>query len=234
MEPIRRGDRGASVEDVQRRLLSLGFDLGPTGVDGVFEGATLAAVSSFQKDRALFEDGEVGPETWAALVDATFILGDRLLYLRLPYFHGEDVRVLQSALNGLGFAVGCADGIFGPFCEHAVREFQANAGLPVDGIAGPDTFRAITNLRHTWADRAPDAPDALHRCAARSSDTLKNTGIALLALDEAGASVAGRLRNLAVASEPDARVEIVRNVGGSECLTLILGIAGDDRHFRRV
>src|SRR5574340_768330 len=92
VRPITQGDRGPAVEDVQKRLLVLGFDLGSTGVDGVFWGVTLAAVRAFQQERGLSEDGIVGDETWAALVDATFRLGDRLLYLRVPYFHGADVR----------------------------------------------------------------------------------------------------------------------------------------------
>ena len=41
MRPIRPGDRGPAVEDIQRRLLALGYDLGITGVDGVFLGRTL-------------------------------------------------------------------------------------------------------------------------------------------------------------------------------------------------
>ena len=135
LEPIAQGDRGAAVEDVQKRLLVLGFDLGPTGVDGVFLGATLSAVRSFQHANGLSEDGTVGDETWAALVDATFRLGDRLLYLRYPYLHGADVRALQSALNVLGFACGSPDGIFGAFTERAVRtfprqpEFYAEQGM---------------------------------------------------------------------------------------------------------
>jgi DNA polymerase III sliding clamp (beta) subunit (PCNA family) len=44
VRPISQGGRGPAVEDVQKRLLMLGFDLGPTGVDGVFWGATLSAV----------------------------------------------------------------------------------------------------------------------------------------------------------------------------------------------
>ena len=83
VHPIAQGDRGPAVEDVQKRLLTLGFDLGPTGVDGVFWGATLTAVRRFQADHSLDEDGVVGNETWAALVDATFRLGDRLLGARI-------------------------------------------------------------------------------------------------------------------------------------------------------
>lgn len=215
MRPIRKGDRGPAVEDVQRRLRVLGADLGLTGIDGVFLGATLAAVQSFQRQQALTEDGEVGPATWAALVDATFILGDRLLYLHAPHFHGADVRALQGALNVLGFAAGEPDGIFGAYTERAVREFQANAGLPADGIVGPDTVRALSNLRHVWADKAPEALGALRRAPARSAGVLSRRRVSVVPLDSPGADLAQRLQNLALASNPDACVEIVGSDGAA-------------------
>jgi peptidoglycan hydrolase-like protein with peptidoglycan-binding domain len=208
MRPIRQGDRGPAVEDVQRRLLSLGYDIGHTGVDGVFLGATLSAVRSFQRTRALAEDGIVGPETWAALVDATFTLGDRLLYLRLPYFHGRDVRILQGALNALGFACGQPDGIFGPYTEHAVREFQRNTGQPADGIVGTETVRAVVNLRHVWGDKDPTAPVALKLVPARAAELLERTRVVACHSDAFGLDVATRLANLAVAACPDASVVI--------------------------
>jgi peptidoglycan hydrolase-like protein with peptidoglycan-binding domain len=206
VEPIRKGDRGPGVEDVQRRLLALGEDLGPTGVDGVFLGATYSAVRGFQQCNRLDEDGIVGPQTWSALVDAGFCLGDRLLYLRMPYFHGADVRELQGALNALGFSCGGPDGIFGHFTERAVREFQANTALLTDGIAGPDTFRAIVSLRHVWIDKSPDAPQALKAGAARSTDALAAVAVAVLFDDDAGRAVAERLANLGEASEPSVRI----------------------------
>jgi len=96
MRPVRIGDRGAAVEDIQRRLRTLGYELGITGIDGVFFGLTAEAVRAFQQEHGLAEDGLVGDETWSALVDATFTLGDRMLYLRLPYFHGHDVALRQE------------------------------------------------------------------------------------------------------------------------------------------
>lgn len=209
MRPIRQGDRGSAVEDVQRRLLSLGYDIGASGVDGVFLGATLAAVRTFQTTHALAEDGIVGPDTWSALVDATFHLGDRLLYLRLPYFHGRDVRVLQGALNALGFACGQPDAIFGPFTEQAVREFQRNTGQPADGIVGTDTVRAVVNLRHVWADKDPTAPVALKLVPARAGEVLAQTRILARYADDAGLQVATRLANLAVAACQEACVVII-------------------------
>ena len=49
---------------------------------------------------------------------------------------GADVDKLQAALNALGYDCGAADGIFGVKTEMAVRAFQQENGLAVDGIAG--------------------------------------------------------------------------------------------------
>ena len=146
MKPILPGGRGPAVEDVQKRLMTLGYDLGSTGVDAVFLGKTREAVVAFQNARGLSEDGVVGDETWSALVDSTFTLGDRMLYLRQPHFHGNDVRTLQGALNTLGFSCGEVDAIFGAYSEHAVREFQRNSGQPDDGIVGPGTVRVAASV----------------------------------------------------------------------------------------
>jgi hypothetical protein len=230
MVPIRQGDRGPAVEDIQRRLLSLGYDLGPTGVDGVFLGATLAAVDSFQRALSLTEDGIVGPETWAALVDATFTLGDRLLYLRLPYFHGRDVRVLQGALNALGFACGAPDGIFGAYTERAVHEFQVNTGQPADGIVGTDTVRALSNLRHMWAGKDPTAPIALKLQPARASEVLRHGNVVARYADDLGREVAERLANLAAAAHPDAVIavqELSRSLPDRVRVVLTLSSAPD-------
>ena len=211
--PIEHGARGSAVEDVQQRLLRLGYELGTSGVDGVFLGETYEAVRSFQRARGLAEDGAVGPETWAALVDATFALGDRLLYLRVPYFHGADVRTLQGALNVLGFACGNPDAIFGAYTERAVREFQANTGQPADGIVGPDTVRSVMRLRHVWADKDPTLPVALVLAPARAAAVLARTRIAVVARDGRGASVAGRFDNLARATEPASCVFVLSELG---------------------
>ncbi len=226
VQPITQGDRGPAVEDVQKRLLSLGFDLGPTGVDGVFWGATLTAVRRFQAEHHLMEDGVVGGETWAALVDATFRLGDRLLYLKYPYLHGADVRTLQGALNVLGFACGEPDGIFGAFTERAVGEFQANVSLPADGIAGPETVGAIERLRHVWSGKDPSAPAALSVAPARAAEVLRGALITLIHHDEPGRTVAERVANLAQAAEPDARIRLSGGASpDSEGLVLHLGAA---------
>jgi peptidoglycan hydrolase-like protein with peptidoglycan-binding domain len=207
MRAIQPGDRGPAVQDVQKRLRSLGFDIGPTGVDGVFLGRTADAVKAFQVEKRLSEDAIVGPETWSALVDATFMLGDRMLYLRLPFLHGRDVEVLQSALISLGFACGECDAIFGPFTERAVADFQANAGLVADGIVGDDTVGAIHALRHVWEGKDPIAHSAARVAPARKAAVLERLSFGVCGDDEAGSLVAERIANLARAMVPHACVE---------------------------
>lgn len=209
MKPIRLGDRGPAVQDIQRRLRLLGHDLGPTGVDGVFLGRTADAVREFQARAGINEDAIVGPETWSALVDATFTLGDRMLYLRLPHFHGRDVTTLQTALNALGFTCGNIDGIFGSFTERALVEFQRNAGLPADGIAGDDTVGALMALRHVWDGKDASVHSAARPAPARAASVLERVPFAVTGLDAKGTLVAERIVNLASATSPAARCALV-------------------------
>ncbi|WP_051314650.1 peptidoglycan-binding domain-containing protein [Alteribacter aurantiacus] len=62
---------------------------------------------------------------------------------------GPLVRSLQEQLLNLGYNLGSfgADGIFGNVTENVVREVQRNAGISVDGVAGPQTYQEIRNAR---------------------------------------------------------------------------------------
>lgn len=66
---LRRGDTGAQVRRLQRRLKDLHYWIGP--VDGVYGQLTEQAVFAFQGVEGLTIDGIVGPDTREALADAT-------------------------------------------------------------------------------------------------------------------------------------------------------------------
>ncbi len=53
------------------------------------------------------------------------------------------VAALQSALQGLRLYSGFVDGVKGPLTRHGIRAFQQRRGLHVDGVAGPETRRAL-------------------------------------------------------------------------------------------
>ncbi|MDQ3914502.1 MAG: N-acetylmuramoyl-L-alanine amidase [Actinomycetota bacterium] len=142
---IKQGDRSQQVADVQARLRGLGFAVDDDA--GSFGDSTRQAVRTFQQRRGILADGIVGPHTWSELVEASWRLGDRSLYLKHPAFRGDDVALLQKRLNALGFDSGREDGIFGDDTARAVRAFQKEYGVAEDGIWGPRSQAALAGLR---------------------------------------------------------------------------------------
>jgi len=154
--PLQPGARGEAVRDVQRRLTALGHVPGGDA-PGHYGSGTAAAVCSFQRQRGLRVDGVCGAQTWSALVEAGYRLGQRLLYRRTPMLRGDDVANLQRRLGALGFDAGRIDGIFGDAAAAALVEFQRNAGLTVDGICGPASVAALDRLSAPGRDEQPVA-----------------------------------------------------------------------------
>ncbi|WP_369903550.1 spore cortex-lytic enzyme [Bacillus manliponensis] len=56
---------------------------------------------------------------------------------------GEDVIELQSRLKYIGYYKGKVDGVFGWGTYWALRNFQEQFGLPVDGLAGAKTKQKL-------------------------------------------------------------------------------------------
>ena len=125
MQPLRLGDRGAAVADVHAALRSLGLlpdddgtaaprspsamtTLPDAALDAAeFDAATELAVRHFQQVRGLSVDGRVGEETYRALNEARWSLGDRLLrYDPERPTRGDDVINLQDRLHELGYDAG--------------------------------------------------------------------------------------------------------------------------------
>lgn len=137
-----RGDQGDAVVDLQQRLSRLGHAC----AGGTFDEETERAVQSFQLQRGLRDNGFVDRHVWAAIVEAGYTLGDRLLYRRRPMFRGDDVAELQRRLSQLGFDPGRIDGIFGDETVIALMDFQRNAGLTMDGVFGRRTLVDLHRL----------------------------------------------------------------------------------------
>jgi len=204
VDTIKTGDSGAAVRDVQGKLAPLGL-LDAEACTGTFDEATAAAVRAFCRTHGIRETGEVDEKTWSALLDASFQLGDRTLYLRMPFFHGNDVVQLQTALGSLGFDCGNPDGIFGAHTEAAVRKFQLNLGLFNDGIVGAATYAALQNLKFSWAGKSP-AHESLYLGFARAADVLETCTLCLFGTEEFTRSVASRMSNLALATNPHSKI----------------------------
>lgn len=56
---------------------------------------------------------------------------------------GNEVTAIQNVLKKKGYYTGTVDGIFGSRTLAAVKNFQRDNKLTVDGIAGPQTLKAL-------------------------------------------------------------------------------------------
>ncbi len=150
---LKHGDSGPGVIEVKDRLSRLALlNIPAEGASELFDDALRAAVLVFQQSRGLTVDGIVGPRTLRRLEEARWSLGDRVLSFTPGHVaSGDDVAELQRRLHELGFVLDRVDGIFGKQTHAAVREFQRNVGIDVDGICGPEVFRALARLARTVA-----------------------------------------------------------------------------------
>lgn len=214
MEPIAEGATGAAVDDIQDRLIALGYEIDDGEKSSqTFGTSTATAVARFRLDHNLSLGQEVDSLTWSTLVDEGYKMGDRTLYLRLPNFHGADVRQLQKCLNILGFSAGVEDGYYGVHTEAAVKQFQENIGALPDGMAFPDTFDAIERLHHVWAGKQATGPHPQGEMGfARAANVLESVHLSITAEDPISRNVIGRVWNLASATNDRSGIDIVESV----------------------
>ena len=155
------GTRNEEVKEVQRILNDLGYlKQSPTGYYGE---NTQAAVLAFQKDQGLRQDGKFGDETRAALYaaeetveeassatsTAILVIGSR----------ASEVTSLQKMLHELGYLKPKPTGYFGTDTRDAVRAFQKDAGLTVDGKYGSKT-RSALNKAYANGDAADNESES--------------------------------------------------------------------------
>ena len=114
--------------------------------DSTFCARTHAAVLAFQDSHGLTVSGNVDEQTWSSLIEASWSLGERLLYLRTPNIRGDDVAELQTQLNRLGFDCGRVDGIYGTRTVAAISEFQRNIGIEETGICTPEFIDVLQRM----------------------------------------------------------------------------------------
>lgn len=158
----RLGDRNIYVQEIQFMLqkISLFNDQVPyVKIDSSFGNTTRSAVVSFQRFAGLTADGVVGATTWAAMkaLYQDTLNVDVPIQLSMPAYPGTPLRngstgpnvnIIQNALNTINNATGTlytvlVDGIFGNGTEQAVRLFQTNNNLTVDGVVGQNTWNAL-------------------------------------------------------------------------------------------
>lgn len=133
---LNQGGSSSSIENIQRTLNSR-YNTG-LAVDGIYGPATkkglikgLQTELNKQYGAKLTVDGVWGPKTKNAVV--TVRHGAR----------GNITWILQAALTCRGYNTDGVDGIFGNGTLNAVKAFQRDNKLTVDGAAGKATFEKL-------------------------------------------------------------------------------------------
>jgi peptidoglycan hydrolase-like protein with peptidoglycan-binding domain len=123
---LKKPMQGPPTRALQHLMRHHGHD---NAADGIFGPETEAAVEAFQQAEHLVVDGIAGPKTLAAAI-VTVRKGDK----------GPKAEAVKAAQVLVDVTV---DGDFGPKTDAAVRYWQDNLGLVVDGIVGPKTWQAL-------------------------------------------------------------------------------------------
>jgi peptidoglycan hydrolase-like protein with peptidoglycan-binding domain/DNA-binding XRE family transcriptional regulator len=124
------GHEGVNVRTVQLLLRHRGH--AELALSGWFDADTERAVRTFQGEAGLTADGIVGAQTW-----------DKLLVIVREGSVGDAVIAVQAQLNVKMRAGLEENGRFDAVVRDAVLAFQRGAGITVDGIVGPTTWRHL-------------------------------------------------------------------------------------------
>jgi peptidoglycan hydrolase-like protein with peptidoglycan-binding domain len=139
------------IPGLQVALRAKGLYRGP--IDGIAGPMTARAVRAFQRKARITVDGIAGPQTRRALGRLGRPLwGKRRLIARGRV--GWDVSVLEFFLARRHLRPGAVDGRFDRRTAAAVRRFQKRRHLAVDGVAGPQTLRALGVRQRTARAKA--------------------------------------------------------------------------------
>jgi len=142
----------AYIKWVQQSLnTALGLKL---AVDGDNGPQTRNAVREFQRRNKLAVDGDVGTQTEKFLISATGTFPPGFGPTpppTTPVSRGSTayIKWVQQSLNQLGALI-TVNGIKGPQTTAAIRDFQRDNGLSVDGDVGPKTEAVLSNATGTF------------------------------------------------------------------------------------
>ena len=152
---MKLGSTGAAVSALQQNLTTLGYYYGD--VTGHYGNLTQQAVKKFQKAKGLMQDGVASTATLnaitSALKNAGVDVGPGTVATTLREGDkGTAVTELQTMLKKLNYYYGSITGSFGSLTKQAVRKFQDDNKLTVDGVAGPATINKLRTLTGGSAD----------------------------------------------------------------------------------
>ena len=144
------GSTGSAVRNLQDNLTTLGYYSGD--ITGHFGSQTAEAVRKYQKAKGLSQTGTATPSLQSRIAGDTgsssgsgSSKGSTVAISLRQGDSGTQVTNLQNALAKLKYYYGEITGSYGPLTAKAVRRFQEDNDLTIDGVAGPKTIALIND-----------------------------------------------------------------------------------------
>ncbi|GEK57733.1 hypothetical protein CHL76_01380 [Marinococcus halophilus] len=162
---VKYGDNSSQAQELKEDLYELGY-LDIANPTKYFGRQTERAVENFQKDHSLTVDGVAGPNTFSKI--------NEIIHSKSSGGSNTDSSVLKDGVTSpaakamkkdlytLGYLdIAEPNERFGPQTEAAVKAFQRDQGLVVDGVAGPNTLAEIAKvLKASSNDDKNDSADS--------------------------------------------------------------------------
>lgn len=148
---LKVGSRGAAVQNVQKKLVTLGYNVGSTGADGIFGSATKNAVIKFQGSVGISKDGIVGSVTLTKLNEAYNNRNKGQSVTSTTSYVGKDyVRKAQVHISNFTGTAISSDGIIGTEtrkgivkCLQRALNLDYKKSLALDGAFGSASKSAL-------------------------------------------------------------------------------------------
>lgn len=165
---------GDDIKYVQAALSEMNYS-GIT-VNGVYDSATESAVRRFQKNHQYTQTGIVDEDMAKEIADALDVWRNKsqesvkltsettanadlypipersLRYISSSPMTGDDIKYVQAALIEMNYTDTAiyVSGTYDSYTEEAVKRFQTNHGLYVDGIVGTKTIAELQSSLSAW------------------------------------------------------------------------------------
>ncbi len=172
-EVLRVGDRGEKVEELQRTLRVLELYEYPE-LEGYFGTDTRSALMIFQQEHGLEVNGVADEATFKAMDKALDKFYPEIHYIRPMRLKtvGTDVKALQQVLKTMGYYGTRPDGIFNSNTASAVRTFQFDYGMAVDGIVNERLVSKINSVAATLRPLRAATPEQVANAKPESANTV--------------------------------------------------------------
>ncbi len=213
-ESVKLNSKGNAAKQVQKRLKELGYYRGQ--LDGIFGKGSVTALTNFQTAHGIDPNGIAGPATYAVLfssaalpsgvtpspapaTETPMVVTEPTAVPQptaVPYTTlrkgdtGDDVALMQERLIVLYYLEeGSADGNYGTKTVQAVRNFQKQNSLTVDGTAGAETLTRLYDAAALPAAQATATPKPTATPAGATATPAPQTTSGVLKKGDKGAEV---------------------------------------------